>query len=55
MKLTKAGEYGIRLVLFLAKQEPGTLHSRREVAEAMDIPYQFLSKVANYLDRKSVV
>jgi Rrf2 family protein len=55
MKLTKAGEYGIRLVLFLAKQEPGTLHSRREVAEAMDIPYQFLSKVANFLTKAGLV
>ena len=55
MKLTRAGEYAIRFVLFLAKQEPGTLHSRREVAEAMDIPYPFLSKVANYLTKTGLV
>ena len=38
MRLTRAGEYGIRCVLFLAKQKPGTVHSRREISEAMDLP-----------------
>jgi Rrf2 family transcriptional regulator, iron-sulfur cluster assembly transcription factor len=55
MKLTRAGEYGIRFVLFLARQEPGTVHNRREIAEAMAIPYQFLSKVANYLTKAGLV
>jgi Rrf2 family protein len=49
MKLTKKGEYAIRCVLYLAGQTPGTLHSRREIAQAMDIPDPFLSKVANFL------
>ncbi|MEW5724218.1 MAG: Rrf2 family transcriptional regulator [Thermodesulfobacteriota bacterium] len=45
MRLTKASEYAIRSLLFLAGQKPGAVASRREIAKAMDIPYQFLGKI----------
>jgi Rrf2 family protein len=45
MRLTRAGEYGVRCILHLAAQPPGTVVKRREIADRMDIPYPFLGKI----------
>ncbi|MFH1136045.1 MAG: Rrf2 family transcriptional regulator [Pseudomonadota bacterium] len=45
MKLTKEGEYAVRIILFLAAQEPGLLANRKLIADRMDIPYHFLGKI----------
>ncbi len=55
MRLTRAGEYAVRCVLHLASKGQGTLCARREVAERMDIPDQFLSKIAQQLARAGVI
>ncbi len=55
MKLTRAGEYAVRCVLYLAAQERGEIVSRREIADAMDIPFQFLGKVAQQLAKAGVL
>jgi Rrf2 family transcriptional regulator, iron-sulfur cluster assembly transcription factor len=55
MKLTRAGEYAVRCVLYLAVQEARKVVSRREIAEAMDIPFQFLGKVAQQLAKAGVI
>jgi len=55
MKLTRAGEYAVRCILYLAVQERTKVVSRREIAEAMDIPFQFLGKVAQQLAKAGVI
>lgn len=55
MRLTRAGEYAIRCVLYLAMHQDRTLIGRKEIAEAMDIPAQFLGKVAQQLAKAGVI
>ncbi|MDP2644130.1 MAG: Rrf2 family transcriptional regulator [Desulfobacterales bacterium] len=51
MRITRAGEYAVRCVLYLSAQKDGIVVSRREIARKMDIPDQFLSKIAQQLAR----
>ncbi len=55
MKLTRAGEYAVRCVLYLASQGQGRLVSRREVAEYFDIPDKFLAKIAQQLVKAGII
>jgi len=55
MRLTRAGEYAVRCVLYLSTQEKGTLVRRKEIARAMDIPNQFLIKIAQQLSRSGIL
>ena len=55
MRLTRAGEYAVRCVLYLARQEPGTLVGRKEIADQVDIPGQFLAKIAQQLAREGII
>jgi Rrf2 family protein len=55
MRLTKAGEYAIRCILYLSSQEEGSIISRRDIAKQMDIPDQFLGKIAQQLARAGLV
>ena len=55
MKLTRAGEYAVRCVLYLASQGRGKLVSRRTVAEYYDIPDKFLAKIAQQLARVEII
>lgn len=55
MRLTRAGEYAIRCVLYLAMNRDRRIVGRKEIAEAMDIPAQFLGKVAQNLGRAGLI
>jgi Rrf2 family protein len=55
MRLTKAGEYAVRCVLYLSAQDKGTVVNRKEIAHAMDIPEQFLGKIAQQLSRAGIL
>jgi Rrf2 family protein len=55
MRLTKASEYAIRCVQYLSLQEKGAVASRNEIAGAMDIPRDFLSKIAQQLSRSNIL
>ena len=55
MKLTRAGEYAIRCVLYLASQGQGTLVSRRVIADYFDIPDKFLAKIAQQLAKAGMI
>lgn len=55
MKLTRAGEYGVRCVLYLASQGQGALVSRQVVAAYFDIPDKFLAKIAQQLAKAKVI
>jgi DNA-binding IscR family transcriptional regulator len=51
MRLTRAGEYAVRCVLYLASKGVDSLCNRKQIAAEMDIPDQFLSKIAQQLAR----
>ena len=55
MRLTKAGEYAIRCILYLSMQKKGVVASRNEIADAMDIPRDFLTKIAQQLSRAGII
>ncbi|HIJ78398.1 MAG: Rrf2 family transcriptional regulator [Desulfobulbaceae bacterium] len=55
MKLTRAGEYGVRCVLYLAKQDKERLVSRKEIAAKTDVPPPFLAKIAQQLAKAGII
>lgn len=55
MRLTRAGEYAVRCMLYLASLERGELAIRKDIARAMDIPEQFLGKIAQQLSRAGFI
>ena len=55
MRLTRAGEYAVRCVLYLAAQKQGVVCNRKEIAKAMDIPGQFLGKIAQQLAHAGLI
>ena len=55
MRLTRAGEYAVRCVLYLAFQGQGVVCNRKTIAKAMDIPDQFLGKIAQQLAHAGLI
>jgi Rrf2 family protein len=55
MRLTRACEYAIRCVLHLSTKKKGLVVNRKEIARAMDIPNQFLGKIAQQLSRSGIL
>ncbi len=55
MRLTRAGEYAVRCVLYLALQPGEGEISRRQVSEAMQLPLHFLGKIAQQLARADII
>jgi Rrf2 family protein len=55
LRLTRAGEYAVRCVLYLASQGQKTVCNRKQIATAMDIPDQFLSKIAQQLSHAGLI
>ncbi len=55
MRLTRAAEYAVRCMVYLARQGTGTLASRQEIAARADIPPHFLAKIAQDLARAGFI
>lgn len=55
MRLTRAGEYAVRCMLYLFAHNPGHVCARKAIAESMDIPDQFLGKIAQQLSRAGFI
>jgi Rrf2 family protein len=55
MRLSRAAEYGVRCMLYLSIAGKDVLVSRRMVAREMDIPEQFLGKIAQQLSRAGLI
>jgi len=51
MRLTRAGEYAVRCILYLASKETDVICNRKLIAAEMAIPDQFLGKIAQQLAR----
>ncbi len=54
MKINRATDYGVRLMVYLAT-EGGKTVPRAEVSSAMDIPSEFLAKIAQHLARAGLL
>lgn len=55
MRQTKASEYAIRCVLYMSQKEAFSVISRKEISREMDIPDQFLGKIAQQLARAGIL
>ncbi|MBU0673877.1 MAG: Rrf2 family transcriptional regulator [Proteobacteria bacterium] len=55
MRLTRAGEYAVRCILYLSHKGRGQLVSRLEIAAQCDIPDKFLAKIAQQLGRSGLI
>lgn len=55
MRLTRAGEYAVRCMLYLSCLGVHKIGTRKEIAQAMDIPAQFLGKIAQQLARAGLI
>ena len=55
MKITRAAEYAVRCVLYMARKGRDVLVTRYEVSEYADIPPKFLAKIAQDLARAHLI
>ena len=55
LTLTKRGEYGFRLMLYLAGREPGHRNTAAELAEACNIPPGNVPTIVNALSRAGIL
>lgn len=55
MRLTRAAEYAIRCMIYLARLGPGILASRQEIADSAGIPPHFLAKIAQNLAKAGFI
>lgn len=55
MQFTKAEEYGIFGVLYLAETDDGRVVPMSEISQAMEIPEKFLAKIFQSLSKSGVI
>lgn len=55
MRITKAGEYGLRAVRYLGSNGNSKWHSINEISESQNVPLHFLSKVMQRLVKSGIV
>ncbi len=55
MRLTRAGEYAIRCMVYLAFKGQGVLVVKQEIVEQADIPSPFLAKIVQDLARAHLI
>jgi Rrf2 family protein len=55
MQFTKAEEYGILGIQYLAEQDKGVITPLSEISEAKDIPEKFLAKIFQSLTRSGII
>lgn len=55
MRLTRAGEYAVRCILYLSSRNSSQIISRKEISREMDIPGPFLTKIAQQLSKAGIL
>lgn len=55
MMLTRAGDYALRSMVYLAKQPEGKITILSEIAEKQDVPKNFLAKILQVLAKAGLV
>lgn len=54
-RLTNAGEYAVRFMVYLAGRDPSQLISAREIAESQNIPQRFLRSIVSQFAKQGFV
>ncbi|UOD34483.1 Rrf2 family transcriptional regulator [Deferribacteraceae bacterium V6Fe1] len=55
MKITRAGDYALKVMAYMASQERNKLFMRNELSEKCNIPDSFLGKILQSLARNSLL
>ncbi len=55
MQFTKAEEYGIFGIMYLAAQQPGRITPLSEISENQKVPEKFLAKIFQSLSRSGLI
>ncbi|MBK9168031.1 MAG: Rrf2 family transcriptional regulator [Bryobacterales bacterium] len=55
MQLTRAADYALRVMIHLAEAPPGARARREELAEASEVPPQFMAKVLQAMSRADLI
>jgi len=55
MQLNNTSQYAIRVVSYIADQKSGSFQSGKELAEVLNIPYKFLTKIMGKLVQAGVI
>lgn len=55
MQLTRAGEYAIRAIVYLAAQPEGKISLISDIAEVQEVPRSFLAKIIQTLTKVGLV
>ena len=55
MKLNRESDYGIKALVFLAKQEPGVVFQSSAIAQAEELPQGFLAKIFQKLTKHGLL
>jgi Rrf2 family protein len=55
MRLTRAGDYAIRCLVYLSHKGRGALVTRQEIVQQADIPSPFLAKIVQDLARAGLI
>lgn len=55
MRLTRAAEYAIRCIIYLAKQGRGVLANKNDIAQRAEIPPHFLAKIGQDLAKAGLI
>ncbi|WP_458701247.1 RrF2 family transcriptional regulator [Sulfurospirillum sp. 1307] len=55
MQLNNTTQYAIRILTYLAKEQNNSLLSAKEIAEKLNIPYKFLTKIMTELTKAELI
>lgn len=55
MKITRAGDYALRVMSFIASQESGKTFMRNELSDTCKVPDSFLGKILQSLSRNNIL
>ncbi|KAA0257416.1 Rrf2 family transcriptional regulator [Deferribacter autotrophicus] len=55
MKITRATDYALRVMVFLAKAEKGKVFMRSELSKYCEVPDSFLGKILQVLAKKGLL
>jgi Rrf2 family protein len=55
MQFTKAEDYGLHGIIYLAEQPPGKITPLSEISEAQQVPEKFLAKIFQSLSKAGLV
>lgn len=55
MKITRACDYAMRALIFMARKPVGTTFMRSEISKACDIPDSFLGKILQNLAKSEIL